>query len=50
MQHISGISRQHLQLSSYEDKLALDNPPEVSGRFIEAFVEYILLGALGFTV
>ena len=33
MQHIAGLSRQKLQISSLEDKIALDN----SVRFIEAF-------------
>ena len=37
MQHITGISRQQLQLSSLEDKIASDNPI----RFIEAFVEKV---------
>ncbi|SHN57555.1 Transposase domain [Flavobacterium fryxellicola] len=46
MQHISGISRKQLQISSLEDKIASDNPV----RFIEAFVEHISLEALGFTV
>ena len=46
MQHIAGLSRQQLQISSLDDKIALDNPV----RFIEAFVEYISLEALGFTV
>ena len=46
MQHITGSSRQQLQISSLEDKIALDNPV----RFIEVFVEYISLEALGFTV
>jgi transposase len=46
MQHISGTSRQQLQISSLEDKIASDNPI----RFIEAFVEHISLEALGFTV
>lgn len=46
MQHITGISRQQLQISSLEDKIALDNPV----RFIEAFAENISLEALGFTV
>jgi len=45
MQHISGISRQQLQISSLEDKIAFDNPI----RFIEAFAENISLAALGFT-
>ena len=46
MQHITGISRQQLQISSLEDKIASDNPI----RFIEAFVEHISLEALGLTV
>ena len=46
MQHIAGLSRQQLQISSLKDKIALDNPV----RFIEAFVEYISLETLGFTV
>jgi transposase len=46
MQHISGTSRQQLQISSLEDKIALDNPI----RFIDAFVEHISLEALGLTV
>ena len=45
MQHISGTSRQQLQISSLEDKIASDNPLEASGRFIEAFVEHISLEA-----
>jgi transposase len=44
MQPILGISRQQLQISRLEDKIALDNPV----RFIEAFVENISLEALGF--
>jgi hypothetical protein len=50
MRHISGTSRQQIQISSLEDKTASDNPPEAWGRFIEAFVEYISLEVLGFTV
>ena len=46
MQHIAGLSRQQLQISSLEDKIALDN----SVRFIEAFVKYISLEVLGFMV
>ena len=46
MQHIAGLSRQQLQISSLEDKIALDNPM----RFIETFVPYILFKSLGFTV
>ena len=45
MQHIAELSRQQLQISSLEDKIALDNPV----RFIEVFVEYISFEALGFT-
>ena len=45
MQHIAGLSRQQLQICSLEDKIALYNPV----RFIEAFVEYVSLEALGFT-
>ena len=45
MQHITGISRQQLQLSSLEDRISPENPV----RFIEAFVEHISLEALGFT-
>ena len=46
MQHIAGLSRQQLQISSLEDKIALYNPV----HFIKAFVEYISLEALGFTL
>ena len=45
MQHIARLSRQQLQICSLEDKIALDNPM----RFIEAFVEYVSVEALGFT-
>ncbi|WP_189318538.1 hypothetical protein [Flavobacterium sp. LM5] len=45
MQHIQGISRHQLQISSLEDTITLDNPV----RFIEAFVEYLSLESLGFT-
>ena len=45
MQHISGISRQQIQISSLEDKITSENPV----RFIEAFIENISLQALGFT-
>jgi len=34
MQHIQGVSRYQLQMSSLEDKIAQDN----SVRFIDAFV------------
>jgi len=46
MQHITGISRQQLQISSLEDKITTDNPI----RFIEAFVEIISLESVGFTI
>ena len=46
MKYITGLSRQQLQISSLEDKIALYNPV----RFIEAFAECILIEALGFTV
>ena len=35
MQHISGISRQQIQISSLEDKITSENPV----RFTEAFVK-----------
>lgn len=44
MQHIQGISRHQLQMSSLEDKITADNPV----RFIEAFVHYIDAVKLGF--
>ena len=37
MQHIQGISRHQLQMSTLEDKISTDNPV----RFIEAFVNVI---------
>jgi len=46
MQHITGISRQQLQINSLEDKIALENPV----RFIEAFVKNISLKSVGFTI
>ena len=46
MHYLAGLSRQQLQISSLEDKIALDNPV----RFIEAFVAYVSLEALDFTV
>ena len=46
MQHISGISHQQIQISSLEEKIALENPV----RFVEAFVENISLESLGFRV
>jgi transposase len=45
MQHIQGISRNQLQVSSLEDTIAVDNPV----RFIDAFVELIDLQKIGFT-
>jgi transposase len=45
MQHIQGISRNQLQMSSLEDTIAADNPV----RFIDAFVSSIDLVKLGFT-
>jgi transposase len=46
MQHIIGISRQQLRISSLEDAIAPDNQV----RFIDAFVGCIDLSKLGFTV
>ena len=45
MQHIKGISRHQLQVSSLEDTISQDNPI----RFIDAFVNLIDLEKLGFT-
>jgi hypothetical protein len=45
MQHTTGIPRQDLQMSSLEDKIGTENPI----RFIDAFVEHISLGSIGFT-
>ena len=45
MQRIAGLSLKQLQISSLEDKIALDNRV----RFIEAFVDYISLESLNFT-
>ena len=44
MQHIQGISRYQLQMSSLEDKITADNPV----RFIEAFVNHIDPLKIGF--
>lgn len=44
MQHIQGISRHQLQMSSLEDKISTDNPV----RFIEAFVNHIDFKKIGF--
>ena len=46
MQHIQGISRNQLQVSSLEDTIAADNPV----RFIDAFVSSIDLEKIGFTL
>ena len=44
MQHIQGISRHQLQMSSLEDKITADNPV----RFIDAFVNHIDAVKIGF--
>ena len=44
MQHIQGISRNQLQVSSLEDTISQDNPV----RFIDAFVNHIDLNKIGF--
>jgi len=46
MQHISGISRHQMRISSLEDAIALDNQV----RFIDAFVSFVDLAKLGFAV
>ena len=46
MQHIQGISRNQLQISSLEDTIAAENPV----RFIDAFVSSIDLEKIGFTL
>lgn len=46
MQHISGISRHQMRISSLEDAIAPDNQV----RFIDAFVTLIDLSKLGFAV
>ena len=46
MQHISGISRHQMRISSLEDAIALDNQV----RFIEAFVTFVDISKLGFSV
>jgi transposase len=46
MQHISGISRHQMRISSLEDAITADNQV----RFIDAFVSVIDLSKLGFTV
>ena len=45
MQHIQGIARNQLQVSSIEDTISQDNPV----RFIDAFVNSIDLERIGFT-
>jgi transposase len=46
MQHITGISRQQMRFSSLENAIAPDNQV----RFIDAFVAFLDLVKLGFTV
>ena len=46
MQHIQGISRNQLQVSSLEDTIVANNPV----RFIDAFVNSIDLEKIGFTL
>jgi transposase len=45
MKHITGSSRSQLRMTSLEDTISRDNPV----RFIEAFVESIDMGKLGFS-
>ena len=45
MQHIQGIPRQLLRMSSLENTISQDNPVS----FIEAFVENISIDKIGFT-
>ena len=45
MQHIQGIARNQMQVSSLEDSIGQDNPV----RFIDAFVNSIDLEKIGFT-
>ena len=45
MQHIQGIARNQMQVSSLEDTISQDNPV----RFIDAFVNLIDLEKIGFT-
>lgn len=44
MQHIIGIARNQMRFSSLEDSISQENPV----RFVEAFVEALDLGSLGF--
>ncbi|MEO8253316.1 MAG: transposase [Flavobacterium sp.] len=46
MQYISGISRHQMRISSLEDTISPDNPV----RFIDAFVSFLDLSKLGFSV
>jgi len=46
MQHITGIQRNQMMLSSLEDTITTDNPV----RFIDAFVGTIDLEKLGFSI
>ena len=46
MQHITGISRHQMRISSLEDAIAPDNQV----RFIDAFVTFVDLAKLGFEV
>lgn len=46
MQHITGISRNQMAITSLEDTISVDNPI----RFIDAFVDTIDLKSLGFEV
>jgi transposase len=46
MQHITGTSRQQLRISSLEDAIAPNNQV----RFIDAFVSFVDLSKLGFSV
>jgi hypothetical protein len=46
MQHITGISLQQMRFSSLEDTIS----PDHQVRFINAFVGYINLSKLNFTV
>ncbi|MBK7339875.1 MAG: hypothetical protein IPQ10_04730 [Saprospiraceae bacterium] len=46
MNHVTGIPRLQMQMSSLEDSIGQDNPV----RFIDAFVEQLDLLKLGFEV
>jgi transposase len=46
MQHITGISRHQMRISSLEDAISPDNQV----RFIDAFVSFVDLSKLGFSV